>query len=263
LKEGRVFERLKKSGVSIREVEMLYPAIQAKDEHVPLSHSFPIIREFNVKLSHAVQNARTRGSFPVVVGGDHSIAVGTWSAFDPPFGLLWFDAHMDAHTDRTTPSGAYHGMPLAALLGHGAAGWALTPAVLKPENLALIGVRSFEEGEAALLKKLDVRIYYMDEVKERGLEMVVKEALAHITRGCSHFGVSLDLDVCSTTEAPGVGSPEEGGVRASQILPAMRYLGQDERLIGFEMVELNPSRDRDHKTRELAFEVLKEVMGSG
>lgn len=263
LVEGHVFERLKKKGIPISQVEMLYPAKRARDENIPLAESLPLIRDFNLKLAHSVRRAVQNGSFPIVLGGDHSIAVGTWNAFEVPFGLLWIDAHMDAHTPETTPSGAYHGMPLAALLGYGIpemAHLAKKQPILKPQNLALIGVRSFEKGEVALLKKLNVKIYYMDEVNERGLKAIIPEALAHITRGVSHYGVSLDLDAFLLDEAPGVGSPEEGGIRKSELLPFFSQFGRDVRLIAFEMVEFNPERDIGHKTRELAFEVLQEVM---
>ena len=263
LVEGHVFERLKKKGIPIQQVEMLYPAKQASEENIPPAQSLPLIYDFNLKLAHAVQRAVQNGSFPVVIGGDHSIAIGTWNAFHQPFGLLWIDAHMDAHTPETTPSGAYHGMPLAALLGHGnreMAQLVKKQPVLKPQNLALIGVRSFEPGELELLQKLKVRIYYMDEVNERGLKAIIPEALAHITQGVSHYGVSLDLDAFSLEEAPGVGSPEEGGIRKKDLFPFLSQFGRDERLIAFEMVEFNPERDIGHKTREVAFEVLQEVL---
>lgn len=261
--KGHVLERLTEKGISIREVETLYPPKLAKEANIPPADSLPLIHKFNLTLVDSVRRAVQNGSFPVVLGGDHSIAVGTWNAFDFPFGLIWIDAHMDSHTPETSPSGAFHGMPLAGLLGYGAPEMAhlvKQKAVLKPENLVLIGVRSFEEGEAALLKKLKVRIYYIDEVNERGLSAIIPEAIVHVTRGVSHFGVSLDLDVFAPEEVPGVGSPEKGGIHKSELLPLLSEFGKDERLIAFEMVEYNPERDVRHKTRETAFEVLQEIL---
>lgn len=264
LVEGHIFERLKKEGISITEVEMIYPPKRAEEEDIPLTQSLPLITDINRKLLHSVQRAVKEKSFPVILGGDHSLAVGTWSAMQVPFGLLWIDAHMDAHTPETSPSGAYHGMPLAALLGHGLPEMVELSGqkpVLKPENLALIGVRSFEKGEQDLLNQLNVRIYYMDEVNDRGISVIIPEAIQHIIQGVSHYGVSLDLDVFSVEEAPGVGSPVNRGIKKRDLLPMLSKFGKDERLIAFELVELNPAKDIDHKTRELAFEILKEIMG--
>lgn len=263
LVEAKVFEKLKKKGISIDSVEMLYPDEQAKVVNIPLAESLPLIRAFNVQLCHAVQKALKLNTFPIVVGGDHSIAVGTWNAFQKPFGLIWIDAHMDAHTPETTPSGAYHGMPVAALLGRGLPEMAQLihkEPVLLPENLAYIGIRSFEEGEAKLLQKLNVKVYDMDAIKKRGLKEIISEAIEHVTRHVSHYGVSLDLDAFDPKEAPGVGSPEKGGIEKKSLLPLLGKFSKDPRLIGFELVEYNPERDVQHQTLNLAYEVLYEVM---
>lgn len=263
LVEGRVFERLQSQGISIREVEMLYPEKLARNENIPPAQSLGLIRDFNLQVVKAVRGAVQKGSFPIVVGGDHSVAVGTWNSFDVPFGLLWIDAHVDSHTDKTTPSGAYHGMPLAGLLGHGLpelSQLVKKTAVLKPKNLAIIGARSYEPGEIALLQELNVKVYFMDEVLRRGFKEVLAEATKHIMQGVNHYGVSVDLDVFHVDEAPGVGSPEEGGIRKKEVLPLLHAIGKDPRLLAFELVEFNPERDVNHKTRELAFEILKEVM---
>ena len=157
----------------------------------------------SARLAAEVEAVLQAGNFPLVVGGDHSCAIGTWSgvhhalAERGPTGLIWIDAHMDSHTFATTPSGQIHGMPLAVLLGHGEA--ALTAidgpqAKLRPEHVCLIGVRSFEAGEAALLHRLGVRVFDMDEVRRRGLAEVFDDALAIVRQGTAGFGVSVDLD---------------------------------------------------------------------
>ncbi len=261
--QAKVFERLRKEGISIDRVEMLYPEKLAREENIPLPKSVSLIRDFNLQLYHSIRKAIANQTFPIVIGGDHSIAVGTWSAFVGPFGLLWIDAHMDAHTPATSPSGAYHGMPVAALLGRGIPEMAKLvkeEPVLDPKNLALIGIRSFEEGEAALLQEMGVKIYFMDEIKKRGLKEIVPEAIQHITRNASRYGVSLDLDAFDPSEAPGVGSPEKDGIRKKDLIPLLHSLGKDARLIGFELVEYNPERDIHHRTLELAYEVLYEMM---
>lgn len=260
--QGKVIDRLQALGISIPEIEMLYPTIRARDENVPLDQSLPMICAFNLTLAKAVRRAVKNGSFPIVLGGDHANAIGTWNGIDGPLGLLWIDAHLDAHTPQTSPSGAYHGMPVAALLGHGDPQMThLTrkEPVLAPQNLAYIGVRSFEKGEEALLEKLNVRIYFMDEVKKRGLKAILPEAIQHVMRGGSHLGVSLDLDVFDPVDAPGVGSPEEGGIRPSELLPLLSLFKEDRRLAALEIVEFNPERDVNHKTRDLIFQIIKRI----
>ena len=263
LVEGRVFERARSLGFLLESIEMLYPIKRAEDEWMPLSSSLPVIKEFNLQVKKEVQNALKRGEFPLVFGGDHSIAVGTWNAWDEPYGLLWLDAHMDSHTMETSPSGAYHGMPLAALMGYGADELTRSmrpPSLLKPRQVALIGVRSFESGEWELLQKLNVKVYFMDEVKKRGLKAILPEAISHVSKGDLPFGVSLDLDFFSPEDAPGVGSPVPFGVRKEEFLSAVSIIRQDPKWMGFEIMEFNPELDVDHKTRELVFEILKEIL---
>ena len=221
------------------------------------------IQDFNFRFAHEVAHSFETGHFPVVIGGDHSIAIGTWNgvakAKKNPLGLIWIDAHMDGHTNETTPSGAYHGMPLAALLGHGEKEIAqlLRPEpVLLPENVVLIGVRAYEEGEALLLEKLGVRIYFIEEVKERGLFRVVQEAIDRIKT--PHLGLSIDLDAIDPEEAPGVGSPEANGLSSDELIKALSLF--EERVEAFELVEYNPERDIKFKTREIAYKILDAVL---
>ncbi len=261
--EGRVFERLQQMGVKIKDIEMLFPNERASEVKHPLASSLPLIHEFNVRLAKRVREIRQKGQMPVVIGGDHTNAVGTWNGMEKPFGLLWIDAHMDAHTMETTPSGAFHGMPVAALLGHGVRELSQLlkkEPVLTPERLALIGTRSFEEGEADLLKKLGVKIYFIEEVQKRGLKEIIPEAIEHVTKGSLSLGISLDLDAFAIDEAPGVGSPESGGIHAKEMLPLFSIIGSDPRLLAFEIVEFNPELDVNHMTRELVFQILERVM---
>ena len=174
-------------------------------------------------LAYTVCDAvRNKSSF-TVLGGDHSCAVGTWSGAanalrgDGPLGLIWVDAHMDSHTPETSPTGNYHGMPLACLLGHG--GSALTtiahesPAV-QPRHVAIVGVRSYEPEEAELLRRLGVRVFFMGEIEKRGLAAVMEEASHIALTGTAGAGISIDLDALDPTEVSAVGSPEAGGIAA-------------------------------------------------
>jgi arginase len=246
-------------------VELLFPEKRASACSIALPDSFPLVCAFNEKLAHAVEDAVNRGLFPLVIGGDHSIAAGTWKgvrqAVRKPLGLLWIDAHMDAHVPETSPSGAWHGMPLAALMGYGKEEWAAP--VLRPEHVALVGVRSYEDGEAALLDALRVRVYKIEEVRRKGLKSVLEEATARVSQAAGGFGVSLDLDVIDPSEAPGVGSPEPGGVSAAELIRALAGMRRKEALRGLEIVEYNPQRDVQRKTFSLVAPLAEALLGGG
>jgi arginase len=219
------------------------------------------VAALSARLAAEVEAVLRAGNFPLVVGGDHSCAIGTWSgvhrvlAGRGPIGLIWIDAHMDSHTFATTPSGQIHGMPLAVLLGYGEA--ALTAidgpeAKLRPEHMCLIGVRSFEAGEAALLHRLGVRVFDMDEVRRRGLAAVFDEALSIVRRGTAGFGVSVDLDALDPAEEPGVTTPVPGGLCRADLAAALSHLRGDPAFVAMEIVEYNPRRDRGHATADAA-----------
>ena len=239
--------------------------------HVPRAQQdtpLHAVASISSQLAEEVEAVLHAGNFPLVVGGDHSCAIGTWSgahhalADRGPIGLIWIDAHMDSHTFATTPSGQLHGMPLACLLGHGEA--ALTgingpEAKLHPEHVCLIGVRSFEAGEAALLHRLGVRVFDMDEVRRRGLVKVFDEALAIVRHGTAGFGVSVDLDALDPEEEPGVGTPVPGGLRRAELATALSRLRGDPAFVAMEIVEYNPRRDRKHATADAAAALVNAI----
>lgn len=226
------------------------------------------LADLAARVGQEVERSLAAGDFPVVVGGDHSCAMGTWSgvaralAERGPLGLLWIDAHMDSHIPETSTSQAVHGMPLAALLGCGhPAQIALADKhpVLRPEHLCLLAVRSYEEEESALLDRLGVRVVGQAEVQERGIRNALAEALARVTDGTAGFGISLDLDAIDPGEAPGVGSPEPAGLKAREFLAALAPLLADHRLAALEIAEYNPEHDRGQITLQLIVEVLDRL----
>lgn len=224
-------------------------------------------------LACETASALEAGTFPVVIGGDHSCAIGTWAgvarslraAGKRRLGLLWFDAHMDSHTPDSTPSGYCHGMPVATLLGQSGPEFAALldgQPVLRPEAVALFGVREYEPEERALLEALGVRVYYIEEVRARGLATVVQEALARMAGFFDDLGVSVDLDGLDPRFAPGVGTPVAGGLDADAVLGVLRRLARDPRLVAAEFAEFNPSLDRNRKTHELLL-ALSSTLDSG
>lgn len=213
------------------------------------------------------QQIRNQSSF-TVIGGDHTSAIGTWSgAYDAlhkqgALGLIWIDAHMDSHTPQTSESGRIHGMPLACLLGYGEN--TLTHLLhaspkIQPQNVCLIGVRSFEEGEAALLKRLNVRVYLMEEVKERGFAVVLNEAVKQVSANTVGYGISLDLDGIDPTDAPGVDVPVADGIRLNDLLLGLSQIANDKHWIGTEIVEFDPAKDKNQITEKVIVSLLQRI----
>ncbi|MCD8524424.1 MAG: arginase [Gammaproteobacteria bacterium] len=191
------------------------------------------------------------------IGGDHSCAIGTWSgaasAIDGDLGLIWVDAHMDAHTFDTSHTKNIHGMPVAALLGYGDKKLThlLTEKTkLKPENLCLIGVRSFEYEEAELLKNAGVTVYTNTDIQQEGLEVLLERAHKQVTRSTSHFGFSIDLDGFDPEFAPGTGTPVACGINAPEFCRIISRWAGDSQLIGYEIAEYNPHLDKDSITEK-------------
>jgi ornithine--oxo-acid transaminase len=229
------------------------------------------VRNLCAPLSQRVRSIVERGAFPLVLGGDHSCAIGTWSGVAAalrsrgPIGLIWIDAHMDAHTPSTTPSGALHGMPLATLLGHGEASLValMEGHALAPQHVCVIGVRSFEPGEAELLSRLGVRVFPADEIDQRGLGEVMAEAHAIATRDTAGFGVTIDLDVVDPAEAPGVGSPVPWGLECAALAHALAAVSSDPKLIAAEIAEYNPAADTDNRTATVVADLATALFGAG
>lgn len=183
--------------------------------------------------------------------------------------MIWFDAHTDLNTPETTPSGNVHGMPLAAVLGIGAFQepefeWARAPNV-RAENIAIVGLRSVDDAEKAVIRDGDITAYTMSDIDERGIAAVVSEAMEIVTKNTGQLHVSFDLDWLDPVEAPGVGTPVSGGVRYREAHYALesiaRYHEQDPILRSLEFVEVNPILDERNKTAALTGELAASALG--
>ena len=262
LRAGGLVDHLAARHAQARWVETLRPA------PVGSLNPMPAIAELCERVAAVVRNSLRAGRIPLVVTGDHSSAVGTWSgvhgALAPGkrMGLIWIDAHLDSHTPQTTYSNNVHGMPLAALLGYGdpALTGCLNPeAKLDPSNVCIVGARSFEREEAELLDRLGVRVYPMAEVNRRGLDVVMREAMQHVTRGAERFGVTLDIDAIDPEDAPGVTCREPGGLRAAELQRVLAHVCADERFTCLEIAELAPGMDIDQRTLRVAIELCSMI----
>lgn len=230
------------------------------------------VARFSRELADTALRAVRDGRQLLVLGGDHSCAIGTWSgvaqALAPKgrLGLIWVDAHLDAHTPETSVSKAPHGMPLAALLGHGSTaltgifGWSEK---VSPAHLVLIGVRSYEPAERLLLEKLGVRVMYMEEVAQRGFEECFARARTAVTADCAGWGVSFDLDGLDPLEAPATGTPVDKGISLLQATAALGMCRDDPRFIGLEIAEYNPLKDFGGKTASAVHALALAGLGLG
>jgi arginase len=218
-------------------------------------------------LADRVSDAVGDGHLPLVIGGDHSIAVGTagGAARSDETGILWFDAHGDFNTPSTTPSGNVHGMPLAALLGLGEFAdmdWAQAPNV-REENVAMIGLRSLQDAEREEIRDSDVTAFTMADIDQRGITDVTSEAMDIATHGVDDVHLSFDMDLVDPNEAPGVGTPVRGGISYREAHAAMESVARNgiESLSSLEFVEVNPILDEHNRTAELAVELAGSVLG--
>ncbi|MBS1835475.1 MAG: arginase [Acidobacteria bacterium] len=231
----------------------------------------PQIAEACTHIAERVGEAMSGGRFPIVLGGDHSIAVGTVAGVashlqqqGQKIGLIWIDAHSDMNTPESSPSGNVHGMPLACLTGNGPdelTGILGAAPKVRPENVAIIGLRSVDAKERFIVKQTGVKAFTMREIDERGLRSVMEEAIRVATDGTAGFHLSLDMDAVDPQEAPGVGTPVKGGMTYREAHLAMETVCDCDSLLSMEVVEVNPVIDEHNRTANLAVELVMSVLG--
>lgn len=226
------------------------------------------VRIGNTKLADKVHEVVTQGKFPLILGGDHSIAIGTLAGISDRYenlGVIWYDAHADLNTDSTSPSGNIHGMPLAVSLGLGhdelvnIRGFA--PKV-KPENIVIIGARSIDPGERELIKERGIKVYTMHEIDRLGMTAVMEDAINYLkTRSVDGVHLSLDLDGLDPLYTPGVGTPVPGGITYRESHLAMEMLEESKMITSAEFVEVNPILDERNKTADVAVALMGSLFG--
>jgi arginase len=259
-------ERLARAGIDVEDRGNVQTALaETQASGSERARFLDEILETCRRVAAEVERARAESLTPVVLGGDHSIAIGTLSglaAADGPGGVIWLDAHGDLNTPETTPTGNVHGMPLAAALGLcGFRADGLNFPALQPEHVALVGVRSLDPGEQEALKRLGVAVYTISDIDRRGVEPILREALARVGEA-AFLHVSLDVDVVDPEFAPGVGNPVRGGLSYREAHLAMELVAESSQPDALEIVEVNPIRDHENATAGLAVELAASALGA-
>jgi arginase len=234
--------------------------------------TLPMTIEAVRRLANHVTVALQGGNIPVVIGGDHSSAIGTWSGAVAAtntfqnFGLVWLDAHLDAHTYETSYQGKWggwwHGQPVTALLGHGLPEFRNVggaAAKIASRHISIIGPHSFEPAEHDFVRRHNIRVYFLEEVQQRGFAAVFDEAVSRATRDTGGFGLTVDLDAFQPADAPGVGTTEDRGLVAAEVLPILRSIGWHPLFRGLEIAEFNPHQDIQNKTRYLIERLIESA----
>ncbi len=219
------------------------------------------------KLAHLVEGSSGPQDLPLVIGGDHSLALGSITGAvkaHKSVGVIWIDAHADFNTNQTTPSGNIHGQPLAALAGFGdprLVNFGGFSPKISPANIAIVAARDLDPGERALLRQAQVRVFTMKDIDHLGMPETIAQALEIATSNTQGLHVSFDMDSLDPVDAPGVGTPVRGGITYREAHLAMELIADSGKLTSLDMVEVNPILDRENRTAELAVELILSALG--
>ena len=244
--------------------------VPSPESHPIVHHNLKYLQEIakvNQELAASVDREMKKGRFPLVIGGDHSIAIGTIAGLakhKKNMGVIWYDAHGDLNTGETSPSGNIHGMSLAVSLGIGhpdLTGIEGQYPKIKPENVVIIGARDLDLGERELIKKIGIKVFTMHEIDRLGMPRVMEEAISVVKKGTDGVHLSLDLDGLDPHDAPGVGTPVIGGISYRESHLAMEMVAEADILTSAEFVEVNPILDVQNMTAKVAVALISSAFG--
>lgn len=225
------------------------------------------VMDFSLELATVVDDTVTSGRFPLILGGDHSLSIGSLAGISKHYenlGVIWYDAHGDLNDSRTSPSGNIHGMPLGISCGVGDEDLVNiynAGVKVKPQNIVLIGMRDLDEGEKSYIKKNGILTFTMSDVRSKGVENVMKEALDHLEGRTDGVHLSVDVDALDPLETPGTGTPVDGGLSLSETQLAMGILNKSDRITSMDLVEVNPLLDEKNRTAEKAVKIAESLFG--
>lgn len=257
--------RLKALGFKLRDAGNLYVPVRDALPGTAGADFLPAVQQVCEATYDAACQAVLDNEIPLFLGGDHSLAIGSIGGVTHrhPAGVIWIDAHGDANTPQSSPSGNIHGMPVATLMGEGfppLVNLGRPGAKLQGKDLVLIGIRDLDEEEREWLKQSGIRVYTMREIDERGMSAVIREALQCLEHH-DRLHVSLDMDSVDPHEAPGVGTPSTGGLSYREAQLLMEIIADSGRLCSAEVVEINPILDHGNRTAEMAVALITSLFG--
>ncbi|SHJ84748.1 arginase [Malonomonas rubra DSM 5091] len=258
-------KKLKRLGFELHDSGNLFvPVRDSLDDEVQ-EHFLHSIQQVCQATYEAGKQAVEEGYIPLFLGGDHSLAIGTIGGVthSKPSGVIWVDAHGDANTPESSPSGSIHGMPVAALLGEGypeLVNVGRAGAKISGKDMVMIGIRDLDGKEREWLRKSGIRVYTMRELDERGMSIIIREAL-QILEHCDRLHVSLDMDSLDPNVAPGVGTPSPGGLSYREAQLLMEIIADSGKLASADLVEINPILDHGNSTAEIAVELIASLFG--
>lgn len=262
-----VIERLTMLGYDVQDLGDIEIERSKRDDADEKLKNLHAVAETNRRLAKLVSEIVNQKRFPLIFGGDHSIAIGTIAGIAKYYerlGVIWFDAHGDLNTRETSPSGNIHGMPLAVNLGIGEK--VLThienyAPKIQPEHVTIIGARSLDEGEKQLIHQLGMKVYTMHEVDRLGMATIMEEVIAYYSKHTDGLHISFDLDCLDPLDAPGVGTPVLGGLTYRESHLAMEMLAEADLVTSAEFVEVNPILDERNKTARTAVALIGSLFG--
>jgi arginase len=268
IRYANLSDHLRRLGHTVHDIgNIVIPQPESQPAGNPRVKYLDQIVQVSEDLARVVTNALQEGEFPLILGGDHSIALGSISGVarvHKNLGVIWIDAHGDFNIEETTPSGNIHGMVLAALCGLGNSrltnigGW--SPKI-SAENIAIVAARDLDVGEQELLRTHRVHVFTMSDIDERGMSEVMRQAIAIAGRQDQPIHLSLDMDSLDPREAPGVGTPVRGGLSYREAHLAMEVIAASQRLVSMDVVEVNAILDRENATARLAVELILSALG--
>ncbi|MCX6131250.1 MAG: arginase [Proteobacteria bacterium] len=256
-----------------------YSVIDLGDMHVPIRESLPLqvheakylspIKVLCENLANATEDILNRQHIPLILGGDHSVAIGSISGVlrhfhkkNETIGLIWIDAHADVNTPATSPSGNIHGMPLAVLIGLGHSELTeISQAKLQAKNCVLIGIRNIDDEEKRILRESGIKYFSMRDIDEKGMFAVMREAIAHASDGTAGIHVSFDIDGIDPRYAPGVSTPVSGGLTLREAHLCLEMLSETQKIVSLDFVELNPFMDVGAQSANLIVDLLLSALG--
>ena len=264
IRHAGLTQRIKEMGINVKDCGDVVVKVVENEGDPKLRYAYEI-NDANTRLYHTVLNQFRNGHFPIVLGGDHSIAAGSISASMEHYGkigVIWIDAHGDYNDEKITPSGNMHGMPLSALCGYGPDCMvAFTKQRLSPENVAIVGARALDPLEIVKLKDTGVNVFSISDVHANGMLNTIREAIKMAGEGTAGIHLSMDMDALDPTQAPGVGTPVYNGLTQREVFIACEELHRAGKLIAMDLVETNPLLDKRNITGHVATEIILSCLG--